>query len=205
MAEELELMPLPNSKYEQFAQRVARGESPAKAYVAVGYKQSGAGASAARLLRAPAIVRRLRELQGAIADAMLDATIRQVNARVAALEARWQGLRAVVAARAKDPAVQDAPGGRTGLVVQHLRMIGRGESAQLVADYPVDTALLAELRAHEEQAARELGQWAQKHEHAGPDGGPIPVTVERLRMLTDEELAALGAITRKLALAEDGA
>jgi hypothetical protein len=67
----------------------------------------------------------------------------------------------------------EAPGGETGLLTKKLKVIGFGENAELVAEYSVDTGLLKELRAHEEQAARELGQWADKTEISGPGGGPV--------------------------------
>jgi hypothetical protein len=41
------------------------------------------------------------------------------------------------------------------------------------------------LRAIEEQAARELGQWRDKHELSGADGKPIGIDVSNM---TDEQL-----------------
>jgi hypothetical protein len=51
------------------------------------------------------------------------------------------------------------PGGATGLLVRRVKRIGTGPSAGAVEEFAVDTRILRELRAHEQQAARELGQW----------------------------------------------
>jgi hypothetical protein len=56
--------------------------------------------------------------------------------------------------------------------VHKLKSVGGGEYAQMVDEYEVDAGLLKELRAHEEQAARELGQWTDKAT-LGNSGGPL--------------------------------
>lgn len=55
-------------------------------------------------------------------------------------------------------------GGGTGLIVRQLKQIGSGRTAQLVEEFAVDIGLLKEIRAQEEQAAKELGQWVEKSE-----------------------------------------
>jgi hypothetical protein len=40
-----------------------------------------------------------------------------------------------------------------------------------VEEYAVDTGLLREMRAHEEQAARELGQWVERQTQDLTTGG----------------------------------
>ncbi len=45
--------------------------------------------------------------------------------------------------------------------------LGPGRRVVQVAEYAVDVGLLKELREHEKQAAIELGQWEEKHEHSG--------------------------------------
>jgi hypothetical protein len=59
-------------------------------------------------------------------------------------------------------AFADVPGGTTGLLVKDYK----GKDADQPV-YKVDTRLLAELRAHEKQAAEELGQWSEKQELTG--------------------------------------
>ncbi len=78
-----------------------------------------------------------------------------------------------------------APGMETGLIVRSYKVAG----GQMVEEFSFDAALLKELRAHEEQAAKELGQWTEKSkvEHDFTD-------------LTDAELIARA----KSALLGDG-
>src|SRR5439155_9215608 len=74
---------------------------------------------------------------------------------VRALQDRWDRARRLIDARARDLA--DIPGGNTGLLVRDYK----GRNAD-VAVYKADTALMAEMRAAERQAAEELGQWVPK-------------------------------------------
>ncbi len=88
------------------------------------------------------------------------------------------GLRRVIKERAAHVDMQSAPGGKTGLLCLELKSIGAGEKARIVAEFNVDTGLCKTMLEHEEQAAHEMGQWKDKHEHSGPGGkGPIPVIV----------------------------
>ncbi len=121
--------------------------------------------------------------------------------RVRALEDRWRRLRQVIAERAASAEMQGVPGGTTGLLTHTVKGIGSGDHFQAVDEYAVDTNLLRELREIEKQAAQELGQWTEKHEHTGADGGPISLepAVEELRKLPIDELIrlhreALGAL-----------
>ena len=49
----------------------------------------------------------------------------------------------------------------------------------LVEVASLDVGLLKELREHEKQAAQELGQWTEKRELTGKDGGPIEIASPR--------------------------
>ena len=40
--------------------------------------------------------------------------------------------------------------------------IGVGANQQTIEEYAIDTGLLKEFRAHEQQAAQELGEWVEK-------------------------------------------
>jgi len=62
-------------------------------------------------------------------------------------------MRQVIKERAESPEFAAVPGGKTGLLCKDLK--GRRDTPV----YKVDTGLLAELRAHEQQAAQELSQW----------------------------------------------
>jgi phage terminase small subunit len=64
--------PLTNGKHEHFAHRVAKGESPAKAYVGCGYSESWALQSGNRLLRKPDIAERVEELKTAVSERLVE-------------------------------------------------------------------------------------------------------------------------------------
>jgi hypothetical protein len=85
--------------------------------------------------------------------------------RVDALNDRWQRMQHIITARADeyadDPPV---PGAEEGL---HVRTVKLSATGLQVEEYTVDTGLLKELRAHEEQAAKELGQWVEKQDLSG--------------------------------------
>lgn len=59
-----------------------------------------------------------------------------------------------------------AAGTETGLLVRQEKPTLHGT----IVEYAFDRALLAELRAHEEQAAKELGQWTEKRELSADEG-----------------------------------
>lgn len=114
-----------------------------------------------------------------------------VENRVDALSERWRRLQRVIDARAQEMAGECA-GGETGLLVRQVKFVkvlevpkgiarrladGEIDEADLedadfvptrqsrpVLEYAVDTGLLAEVRHHEEQAAKELGQWVERSE-----------------------------------------
>ena len=94
--------------------------------------------------------------------------------RVQALNDRWGRMRQVIEERAADEEWAGVPGWKTGLLVREEKRMRGG---MVVERFEVDTGLLRELRAHEEQAAKELGQWSEKKEITGKDGAPIAVTV----------------------------
>ena len=166
---------LKNSKHEQFALSVAKGVSASRAYVSAGYSATGATASASRLLTNAKVCTRVRELQETLSAGTIALEISSRNARVQALQNRWdrmrEGLNLLLAERGADMA--EVPGGSSGL----LTVDYRGNQAMPV--YKVDTgllSLLSELRALEKQAAEELGQWTEKRERPG-DGTTAPTSI----------------------------
>jgi len=107
--------------------------------------------------------------------------------RVRRLNERVERLDRVIAERAADPTREDIPGYRTGLMVVRRFEVVK-ECVEAAGDQPartvekavptevaVDVGLLKELREHEKQAAQELGEWAEKKQVTGPDGGPIQI------------------------------
>ncbi|MGI4790403.1 MAG: phBC6A51 family helix-turn-helix protein [Janthinobacterium lividum] len=94
-----------------------------------------------------------------------------------------------------------APGMETGLLVRGYKVSG----GAMFQEFTFDAALLRELRGHEEQVAKELGQWTEKKEITGKDGGPVEVTVKEVGLLSDEELRQRLAETRAKKQAEAAA
>jgi hypothetical protein len=124
----------------------------------------------------PAFRERVGEHVAALEAVALRYEIAKRARRVAALDDRWHRMARVIEARGREMD-GEAPGAETGLLVRQVKVIGTGEQQRTVEEYAVDTGLLRELRATEEQAARELGQWAERQEHAGPGGGPLRFTL----------------------------
>jgi len=112
----------------------------------------------------PEFQRRVDELIAEFAARVERYAIAQKGRRVAALHDRWRRMQQVIEERAADPQMQGIPGGQSGLLVHQVKGIGRGDDFQVVDEYKVDDGLLSELRAHEQQAAKELGQWAERHD-----------------------------------------
>lgn len=121
-------------------------------------------ASISRWKRRPAFQARVKALQERINEAVLTSVIANRQARVDALNDRWERMKRVIDERAADPDMATVPGGTTGLIVRTWKQIGAGEDAQLLPEYSVDTPLLKELRGTEQQAAQELGQWTEKRD-----------------------------------------
>lgn len=97
--------------------------------------------------------------------------IARMENRVARLDRDWLKMQRVIEARAEDLAGEVA-GGETGHLVRQVKVIGQGKAAQTITEYAVDAGLLKELRAHEQQAAKELGQWTDQvtvTQRADPD------------------------------------
>lgn len=108
--------------------------------------------------------------------------------RIDALVDRHKLLYQVIAERAEHEFFADVPGGKTGIVVKHLKTVRHiyerdpsdpeSEEHQVAIEQwetGIDTALLKELREHEKQVAQELGEWTEKTEVSGADGGPIRI------------------------------
>ena len=121
----------------------------------------------------PEFAARVAELVRELGDLTRRRAIGRRAARLKALDDRWARMQRVIGERAADPQFENVAGGKTGLLVRTVKAVGRGEDFRLIDLFEVDTGLLRELREHERQAAQELDQWAERHEHSGKNGGPI--------------------------------
>jgi Terminase small subunit len=153
---------LKNIRHERFAQNVISGLSLAAAYVAAGYKKTGASANAARLIRNGTVSSRVDELKNEIAAKMREERISSLQQRIDGYNQRRQKLVAIIGERAM--AGWNAPGASTGLLTREIKSIGAGNNSKEVEEFRVDTGLLRELRELEKQAAIELGQWTEKRD-----------------------------------------
>ena len=145
-----------------------------------------------RWRKSPEFQARVNEIAAELAAVIRKRGIASAVNRIKALNDRWDRMTRVIEARAVDMKGEIA-GGDTGLMVRQIKISGQ----QSCYEYAVDTGLLRELREHEKQAAQELGQWAEKHQVSGPDGGPIQVERADLSNLTDADLEQLEAIARR--------
>jgi hypothetical protein len=101
---------------------------------------------------------RTQEHVAAFREAIRVRGIAEQQNRVNALNERWRLMQQVIAARAADESMKGA-GHETGLLVRSYKP---SKTGRVIEEYRFDAALLAELRAHEKQAAEELGQWTKK-------------------------------------------
>ena len=124
----------------------------------------------------PEFMAKVEAIRAGLSDQAYDRGVALRFLRIKALNDRWNRLRRVIEARADDPDLAGAPGGSTGLLVRKIKSVRDGNDNRLVEEFEVDTGLLAELRAIEQHAAKELGQWTDKQEVSGKDGGPIEIT-----------------------------
>jgi hypothetical protein len=119
-----------------------------------------------RIRQRPEFQERVQEHVAAFQAAMLRHAIAKRHKRVATLDRLHEKALAVIEQRAEQMK-DNAPGVNTGLMVKSFKQIGAGPDAYAVEEYTVDTALLREIRAIEEQAAKELGQWEEKQAITG--------------------------------------
>lgn len=96
-------------------------------------------------------------------------------------------MRQLMDERASDPGMAKVAGGKTGLLCRTQKGLGSGKDFEIVDEFELDAALLRELRAHEEQAARELGQWVEKQAQTDSKGKDVK---NDLHSFSDEELNA---------------
>jgi hypothetical protein len=104
---------------------------------------------------------------GDINRAMLRLAIAKKRKRLSVLDDLHTKALNVIAARSEDESVAEFAGGNTGLLVRQIKVVGTGPMAREVEEAAVDVGLIREIRALEEQAAKELGQWVEKSEVGG--------------------------------------
>lgn len=200
-------MELSNAQHEAFAQHIVAGLSKTEAAKQAGYKPSAANNMGSRLAKYPTVAMRITELRDFHGKRALTAAgIRNPQSRVSALEDRWERMRRVISERAADPEMQDVPGGKTGLLCMTFKQLGSGLTATVVREYKVDTALLYELREHEQQAAEELGQWTTRKETYSQSVSTNTQILKaaELKSVIDGHMKSLPAAERQKLLTDSG-
>lgn len=119
----------------------------------------------------PAFQERVKSIVEAAREAVMTQGIADKVNRVRRLDEHWKSMQALIEARA-EKTKRDVPGASTGLVVRREKETKWGTDIEA----QFDAALLAELRATEMQAAKELGQWTEKSDVTSA-GQPIVVKV----------------------------
>ena len=114
--------------------------------------------------RQPAFQEAVAEIETELDRDALNLAITRRRSRLEGYDRRREKALAVIQARAEHYAREypDVPGGNTGLLAPIVKSIGGGAAAYHVTEHFFDSALARELRALEEQASRESGQWVDK-------------------------------------------
>lgn len=115
----------------------------------------------------PEFIQRVAEIREDYRQAIRQRGVAILEKRVEAQNDRWRRMQRVIQERAEAPEMENVPGGKTGLMIRRLKMLGTGENATVVEEFEVDTGLLREIREVEKIAAQELGQWTEKVESSG--------------------------------------
>lgn len=172
---------LRNPRHEQFVLGLIEKLSATAAYIKAGYSKNGAGQSAEKLLKNTEIQARLKELQEAVSERLVEAAISTKEERMRMYADIQRRLWLIVQERGQDASLKAVPGGKSGFIVRQIKAIGSGATQKVVPEYSADVSLSREIRAVAEQAAMELGQWSEKHEFTGKDGGPMEIQrIERV-------------------------
>lgn len=136
----------------------------------------------------PEFARTVDNARQAVAEALRLKGIALKQNRIDAYNRRWGLLEDIRAARGADEWLSDVPGGSTGLVVKQLKTVKHhyipdpddedGKPSQMLVETwesAVDTGLLREWRELEKQAAQDVGDWTEKREVTGANGGPLEI------------------------------
>jgi len=145
-----------------------------------------------RWKRNPVFAERVQALIEQIRAAILVEGIADRVARVKRQNDRWERIQRLLDARAEANA--DLTGGDTGLVVREVTYLPGGATRER---HEFDAAVLRELRELEKHTAQELGQWTEKKELTGKDGGPLEVKVDDARERLIARLASLAERRRE--------
>lgn len=181
------MKPLANPKKEQASALIAAGRLE---YGQIAEMVGITRLSLYRWRQEPKFVARINHHVSEITADVKIAAVASKNHRIAVLNQLQTKLLNLIEQRAADQTTAEAAGGDQGLIVKQFKVSGETK----VTEYVFDRAVLQELRAVQEQAAKELGQLTEKHEHK----------IGSLGELSDEQLAIYAAELDGQGKAESG-
>lgn len=125
----------------------------------------------------PKFKSKVAEFLEEIEQQMLRLPISKRHIRVARLQGLQERLQIVLDDRQEAYIKEEQViGGRSGAIVKQTKTVGAGKEARVIEEYAFDAAIFREIRAIDEQAAKELGQWIDKGELTGKNGSPLMMT-----------------------------
>jgi phage terminase small subunit len=162
---------LSDPRHETFARYVAQGKTKREAAILAGFSKKTASSQGTHLSKRVKIAQRIAYLQEQVADKAVESAAKLFELEITSKQDRvrryaeiqerlWQ----IVEERSADPAMAKVPGGKSGFIVRQIKIIGTGANQRIVPEYVADTGLAREIRAINQQAAEELGQWKNELE-----------------------------------------
>ena len=115
----------------------------------------------------PEFQQRISDELTALQNAMRREPIAKRRYRLRKLGELEQRAWTVVTERADDPDIAHVPGGKSGMVVRQIKIVGTGKMAREVEEYAYDTGLSRDLQAIYEQGAKEVGDWQERIDLSG--------------------------------------
>jgi cytochrome c556 len=101
----------------------------------------------------------VERFQTDVRDLVLQEGIARKEIRIMALNDSVERIKQIKQERALDPAMQNIPGGRTGLMKRTVKTLGAGASALIIEEGKFDAALHIQFLALLEQARKEMEEF----------------------------------------------
>lgn len=157
--------PFPTPQAERAAVLLAEGQTEEQ----IAFEVKRSRQWVARLKRNPEFTARVEAHIAEAVAALKAKGIAERQARIDDSVDLHNRLRLVIEERAEDDEWANVPGWKSGLLVHNVKAIGMMKTDV----FEVDTGLISAINNNKKQVAQEVGQWAEKKELTGKDGGPI--------------------------------
>lgn len=199
--------PLKNARHEKFAQGLSRGLTADQAYAEAGFKPDRGNAS--RLQQKDSIVQRVTELlewantveQKATEKAIDKLAITKERVLAELAKIGFSDIRKAIRWKSSLVEEEDNPEGGDVLVVKtivtnNVELVSSDEiddeTAAAIAEVSQNASGGIKIKMYDKKGAlvdigKHLGMFVEKHEHSGPDGGPIQTETRTWREVLREE------------------